>query len=299
MNKYCNKALSIEEQIARLKKNGLIIDDANQANKTLSIISYFRLASYWRPMEEKNQSRQFKPNSRFKNALSLYYFDKELRALIFSAIQSIEIALRTKVIHSFSITFGPFWFMDDTLVKSLKQQQENISSLRKELDRSKEDFIQEHYQKYDYPDMPPAWKTLEVASFGVLSKLYGNFKDKNVKKDIAKSFGVPQHEYLESWMRSIAVLRNCCAHHARVWNRRFSMIPKLPKSLSGNWITDLNIDTHKIYTQLCCIVYWQNSIYEDNGFVNKFKKLLQKYPNIDATAMGFPKDWENEPLWNA
>lgn len=299
MNIYNNKALSIQEQIERLKKNGLIIDDENQANKTLSIISYFRLASYWRPMEEKGQGHQFKPNSHFNNALLLYYFDKELRALIFSAIQSIEIALRTKVIHSFSIMYGPFWFMDDTLVKSLKQQIENIANLRKELDRSKEDFIQEHYRKYDFPDMPPSWKTLEVASFGVLSKLYSNFKDKNVKKDIAKSFGVPQQEYLESWMRSIAVLRNCCAHHARVWNRRFSMIPQLPKSMSNAWITNLNLDTHKLYALLCCIIYWQNSIYENNDFVNKFKQLLQKYPNIDVTAMGFPKDWEMEPLWKA
>ena len=90
MNIYNNKALSIQEQIERLKKNGLIIDDENQTNKNLSIISYIRLASYWRPMEGKGQGHQFKPNSHFNNALLLYYFDKELRALIFSAIQSID-----------------------------------------------------------------------------------------------------------------------------------------------------------------------------------------------------------------
>ena len=295
MIEYTNKALSIDDQIARLKEYGLIIDDEAEAHKYLSIISYFRLASYWRPMEKS--LHQFKPNSRFGNALSLYYFDKELRALIFSAIQSIEIALRTKVIHSFSMEYGPFWFMDDRLVKSTNQQQENLISLRKELERSKEDFIQEHYRKYSSPDMPPSWKTLEVASFGVLSKLYGNFKDKAVKKGIAKSFGLPQHEYLESWMRSIAVLRNCCAHHARIWNRRFSMIPQLPKTLTGHWIENTELDTHKLYVQLCCIVYWQNSIYENNDFVEKFKSLLLKYPNVDIAAMGFPKNWEEEPLW--
>ena len=64
MNIYNNKALSIQEQIERLKKNGLIIDDENQTNKTLSIISYFRLASYWRPMEEQDQAHRFKPNRR-------------------------------------------------------------------------------------------------------------------------------------------------------------------------------------------------------------------------------------------
>ncbi len=297
MSEYANRALSIEEQIERLKKNGLIIDDEIVAKKYLSIISFFRLASYWRPMEKEKSLHQFKPDSRFENALSLYYFDKELRALIFSAIQSIEIALRTKVIHEFSMVYGPFWFMENKLVKNEKLQQENMASLRKELNRSKEDFIQEHYHKYSTPDMPPAWKTLEVASFGVLSKLYGNFKDKNVKKSIARSFGVPQHEYLESWMRSIAVLRNCCAHHARIWNRRFSMIPQLPKTMSGDWINLSDLDTHKLYVLLCCIVYWLNSIYADNDFVKKTKLLLRRYPNVDISAMGFPKNWEEEPLW--
>lgn len=145
--------------------------------------------------------------------------------------------------------------------------------------------------------MPPAWKTLEVASFGILSKLYDNFKDKSIKKRIAKEFGVPQHEYLESWMRSIAVLRNCCAHHARVWNRRFSMIPQIPNTMKSPWITNTQVDTGKLYVLLCCVVYWLNNIYPNNNFVIKFKQLLGEYPNVDIAAMGFPVNWKDEPLW--
>ena len=298
MAEYTNQALEIEEQIERLEKNGLIIADREQAIRILSIVSYFRLANYWRPMEVDKVKHLFKPNSTFDNALSLYYFDKELRALIFEAIQSIEIALRTKVIHHFSLAHGPFWFMNDGVMKSTKQQEENLSSLSKELSRSKEDFIKEHFQKYTSPAMPPAWKTLEVASFGVLSKLYGNFKDKTAKKKIAREFGVPQHEYLESWMRSIAVLRNCCAHHARIWNRRFSMIPQIPQTMQSAWIENMDFDNTKLYPLLCCVVYWLNGIYADHSFTQKFKLLLKAYPNIDITAMGFPPSWENEPLWN-
>lgn len=294
---YTNQALEIEQQIERLERNGLIISDKENAIRILSIISYFRLANYWRPLEIDKINHVFKPNSTFENALSLYYFDKELRALIFSAVQSIEIALRTKIIHNFSLVHGPFWFMNNELMKSTKQQEENLLNLSKELSRSKEDFIKEHFQKYSSPAMPPAWKTLEVASFGVLSKLYGNFRDKAVKKKIAKEFGVPQHEYLESWMRSIAVLRNCCAHHARVWNRRFSIIPQIPQNMQSAWITNMKNDKTKLYSLLCCIVYWLNNIYADNCFVQRFKKLLADFPNVDTSAMGFPDSWENEPLW--
>ena len=189
MTKYTNRALEIQQQIGRLEENGLIISNKEHAVSVLSIISYFRLANYWRPMEVDKVNHLFKPNSTFDNALSLYYFDKELRTLIFSAIQSIEIALRTKVIHHFSLSHGPFWFMNEELTKSGKKQQENLQNLKKELSRSKEDFIKEHYHKYTSPSMPPAWKTLEVASFGILSKLYGNFKDiTNTQVDTGKLY---------------------------------------------------------------------------------------------------------------
>jgi abortive infection bacteriophage resistance protein len=87
----------------------------------LSIVGYFRLANYWRPMEVDKVKHLFKPNSTFDNALSLYYFDKELCALIFAAIQSIEIALRTKIMYHFSLAHGPFWFMNDGLISIYKK----------------------------------------------------------------------------------------------------------------------------------------------------------------------------------
>lgn len=79
MTKYTNKALSIEEQIIRLKSSGLIIDNEQEAHKVLSIISYFRLACYWRPMELDKSSHQFKPNSKFEgNDIAL---DPNLRSI--------------------------------------------------------------------------------------------------------------------------------------------------------------------------------------------------------------------------
>lgn len=46
-------------------------------------------------MESDKMNHVFKPKSRFENVVTLYNFDRDLRTLIFSAIQSIEIALRT------------------------------------------------------------------------------------------------------------------------------------------------------------------------------------------------------------
>lgn len=138
---------------------------------------------------------------------------------------------------------------------------------------------------------------MEVVSFGTLSKLYLNYSDKQTKKTIAREFGLPQHIFLESWMRSLAVLRNCCAHHARLWNRNFPFQPQMPQTLSGNWVKTSNLQLTKIYPQLCSLAYLLNQFRNNCDFVHNLRNLLSSNPNIDSKAMGFPAGWENEPLW--
>ena len=215
METYTKQPISIVDQMEMLKNRGLLFDDEQAAVECLKIISYFRLANYWKPMESDKVNHVFKPKSKCENVVTLYNFDKELRTLIFSAIQSIEIALRTKVIQIVSSNCGAFWFADKSLFSNTTIFSKCLSNIEEELKRSKEDFLIEHFAKYDNPPYPPAWKTLEVSSFGTLSKLYCNLADNNLKKQIAREFGLPQHLYLESWIKSLSVLRNCIAHHAR------------------------------------------------------------------------------------
>jgi abortive infection bacteriophage resistance protein len=46
------------------------------------------------------------------------------------------------------------------------------------------------------------------------------------------------------------------------------------------------------------ILYLLQSINPKNTITSRFKDLLHKYPNIDVKAMGFPDNWEEEPLWS-
>lgn len=48
---------------------------------------------------------------------------------------------------------------------------------------------------------------------------------------------------------------------------------------------------------LCCLLYWLNAIDPRNELCAKFKDLLSQYPEVDTNAMGFPKHWQDEPLW--
>lgn len=100
-------------------------------------------------MEEDKTTHQFKPTSRFEDAVALYNFDIELRDLMFKAVQRLEIALRTNIIQEFSLAHGPFWFFDTSLADDEHKFIENMNSIDRELQRCKEDFIKEHRRNYD------------------------------------------------------------------------------------------------------------------------------------------------------
>jgi abortive infection bacteriophage resistance protein len=53
----------------------------------------------------------FKQNSKFKDVISLYNFDAELRILLFRLLKK-EISLRTKLIYHLSQEYNPWWFQD-------------------------------------------------------------------------------------------------------------------------------------------------------------------------------------------
>ena len=297
MVRYTKQLLSLQQQIDILKQRGLFIENEEEAKNALDSISYFRLAGYWRLMEIDRQQHTFKPGARFSQILSLYRFDEELRILLFSAIQHIEVAVRARMIRIFAERHGAFWFMEPTLAENSNLFANNLRNLQEELSRSEDEFIQEHSQKYDEPTMPPVWKTMEVASMGTLSKLYSNMDDSAAKKAVSRSFGIPKFEYMRSWLRCVTVIRNICAHHARLWNAVIVINPSLPNRLPNTWITNRQLTPDKLYPHLCYVAYWLNAINPANTFIEDIKTLLAKYPVVDPAAMGFPRGWHDEPLW--
>ena len=274
---YTSPPLSTTTLIANLKTDGLSVNDENFAEDFLNNVSYFRFNAYLRPFEDVNGSIRFKPNATFDKAVALYLFDAEFRNLLFSAIQLVEISLRSKtqvsdlerafnppflymkleskIINQFSLAHGAFWFIDSTMAIDKHKYSENLSTSERELSRSKDDFIQEHYDKYGREDFPPAWKLLDLTSFGTLTKLYFNFADRRVKKAIARSYGVPQHEILESWMKAVNTLRNSCAHHNRVWNRIMPVMPQIPLTLRNAWISSRPSNSNRLYAVLYALFF--------------------------------------------
>lgn len=300
--KYSKHAIDIKAQIAQLKSRGLTIANEARAEQVLQNISYYRLAGYWWPMQADKVRHAFKPNSTFENVLALYNFDRELRLLLFGVIERIEIGFRTKLIYEMSHEKSPWWFEDAAYFKSVVGHTETLLAIDRELKQTKEVFIKEHDRKYDTDTRrPPAWKTLEIASFGNMSKLYGNLDSSVVKakNGIAAELGTVNHTFLPSWLQSINQIRNICAHHGRLWNKNLPGRPKLLPKPPHPWIADVPPanEHYMLYVHLCCMKYLLDRITPDNNFGRKLSDLLSKYPNIDPNALGMKTNWEREPLW--
>lgn len=302
---YNQPPLSYKQQLEQLKSRGLIISDEIKALHLLETISYFRLSGYWYPLLAHPKSNKlFKPDVSFDNIFRLYCFDRELRRLVSSELEKIEIAIRAKMIYVLSHSFGPFWFSNKSLFKNNEDLKASLKKLETERDRSDEIYIKTFNLNYSNP-LPPSWMMLEISSFGNLSSFYLNLKAGRDKRSIANHFGLDEHVF-ESWIHCLVYVRNICAHHARLWNRRLSITPKIPLNPDGKWIKITTLPhenkldkpiNSRVFFLLSMIVFLLNTINPSHTFKEKLSSLLEKYPVIDTRAMGFPPNWQTEDLW--
>ncbi len=96
------------------------------------------------------------------------------------AIERIEIALRCKIIYEYSIRHGSHWFDDAGLYS--RNYAQLRAAINKELDRTREVFIDHYKNKYTHPALPPSWMTIETLSLGQLSKMFKSLVNSDAKK---------------------------------------------------------------------------------------------------------------------
>ena len=312
---YTKQPLSIQAQLDKLRSRGLRFDDEQLAREYLANISYYRLRAYTYPFQENKDPQAdhcFKcSNIKFSDIIDLYCFDRRLRNLMFNAIEKIEVAVRARIVQAYSEVYGSHWFTERALYKAIPKEDKRgnpttafdllMEDVKYEINRSNEDFIKHYQQKYDNPQLPPAWMTLEVLSLGTLSKMYNLLLKSSIKKQIALELGLPDDRILANWLHAIAVWRNCCAHHSRVWNRRGIINITLPKCplhpfMSSKEMSQLH--PNKVFTVLCCIKYISNIISPGSSLKQNILSIVGDGGNLlNLQEMGFPRDWKHLDVW--
>ena len=287
---------NVHDLVQLLISRGLTIDDPNKAERYLSTIGYYRLSAYMVPlMRIPKLSKRFKPGTSFRQLMMLYRFDKKLRMLIFNEIEKVEVAIRATIVNTICEQTGDkFWMTNPVYFTDSTKFTNTLSLITKEVRRSHEEFIVDFRANYSDP-FPPAWMLAEILPFGYITNIFCNLKDKKLKKKVAQQFYL-QIPPFESWMTKLYLTRNDCAHHARLWNKRNTMNPTIPNRMTRPWIT-LPTNPLKVYHDICIIKYLLDVVSPNNDLLAKLRWLFVDFPEIDLAAMGFPKGWEMEPLW--
>lgn len=290
---------TIADQIALLQGRNMSFRNLANAPHFLSNISYYRLKGYWWEMQDNNVTHHFRNGSFFEDAIDLYNFDRHFRLIVFNAIERIEIALRTKLVYHLSLAHGAEWYLNPALFDKQNEFASFVSKVYADMGRSSEEFMARHFQNHP-TEHPESWKALEVLTLGTLSKLYQNIKHQSPQKSqIATEFGLSNQKYLASWLITITLIRNIIAHHGRLWNRVIINKYDWPQSTVRPLLsyTPNNNQRGKIFPILSAILYLNNEVSPGHHIKTELKQLFLTFPNTPLTRMGFPANWQNEPIW--
>lgn len=294
------------ELLQKLQAEGLHISNPVAATRHLKQISYYRLKGYSLAFRQHDHSGQrlkdFQANVDFSDLIQMSLIDCELRSLILSAIDRIEVEIRNVINHELATKYNDsHWFTQAVLFDSspnynhsdflskIKQSTAKNAVSGSEREMRRETFIHHYYQLYDQPEYPPCWMLAEVLPLGSWSKLYEHLTHSKDRKQIAKQFDIAP-DVLESWLHALTYLRNVCAHQGRLFYRKLAFSPKKAKNLP------LKIN-HQLYDFICILFFFLKDFNHEYDWLERIEAVMKKCPSPLLEHYGFREDWLEDKYW--
>lgn len=293
--KYLKPSLSYEQQADRLIERGLFAEKESLV-QILSNVSYYHLSAYLYPFKQENSDKLVEGTTLDK-IYRRYRFDRQFRCLILDALERIETALKAKVVTVFTQKYGPFGYLNKDNYNDFSDVdfQKLMATIDAEVNRhikSKEQFVTHYLNKYE-EDKLPFWMVAELLTFGNILTIYRKMH-RPIQQEIATEFGVPVI-IMESWLLTLNHVRNICAHHARLWNRRLGIRPQIPTvKKHPEWA---NVSNDKPFVVLLMLSVLLDKCAPFSKWRSRVESLTEEYSELPLSCMNFPKDWKKHSLW--
>ena len=222
--------LTYEEQLDKLKSNGLIIDDESAAIDYLRWEGYYNVINGYSPCFKVNG--KFIKGTTFDNIRRLYDFDKDLRAITYKYISSIEAHIKALIAHEFSRAHGvdEKTYLQKSCFSNNQKSLEAVERLIEECQAVIKDATTKNSNKYreyiahnfNEHNHVPLWILIRSLTFGTVSIFYKNMKDEE-KEVIARQYYLSSIQ-LANMLEVVVSFRNIVAHGERTF------CAKLPKT---------------------------------------------------------------------
>jgi len=262
---YAKPWMSVEDQVALLISRGMAVDSIDEATRWLSVVGYYRLSGYWYPyrvwQEEGPRSDRFYDDASFRRVIALYAMDRRLKLLVLDALERIEIAMRVKVGHTLGRR-GAFAHEDPAQLDRKFSRSPQFAKWHKKVEfervKSREDFVAHFNTQYN--GRLPVWAITEILDFGSLSWLFSGMKGAD-RNTVAAEFNI---------------VRNIAAHHSRLWNRNFGLIPAIQPLRSITELSRVTTDElGRLFGPLSIIAYLLEQVSPGNTWTVRVVELVR------------------------
>ncbi len=146
----------------------------------------------------------------------------------------------------------------------------------------------------------PNWAMLEELTLGQLSHLYKGLRFDSDKKAIARKLDLA-FPLLESWLHTLTVIRNYCAHHSRLWNRELGIKPAKPRRRTFSWPAYLQHE--QLHTRIAAVLamlhHLMLQVAPHASWSQRLFDLFKEFPGVPLEPMGLPANWKDDLFWDA
>lgn len=283
-NQLVKSPATIQAQIDKLLERGCIIEDIDEAKKTLSTINYYRLAYYFALfLKDKHHYRE---GTSFEKIMRIYDFDRMLRSLLIGVLEEIEITMRAVVSNFHALKYGALGYLNAGSFDFHHKHQPFLSKIDRMIDANTDEALVEHHLT-KYGGAFPLWVIMELFSFGTLNCFYLDMHPQDKKEIAETNFGISSRQ-LENWLQCLSDLRNHCAHYNRLYGNGFNDVPKAPADYPKEEMSNTLYD----YVVIMKHLYKRPDSWRDNFMVQLKRLFFQYKDDIDLLQIGFESDWE-------
>ena len=281
-NPYNKTHATAAQRVAHLRAKGLQVARPNVAARKIEEIGYERLRIYFLSRRDRTlPGKPFLPGTTYKHVLRLHECDSKLRDICFKGVGRFELVFRNRLSEILSARFGSHPYFQNDAFDGSKRHNEALQNVLQVFTKSRDQRARHYRAAYTEPPLPPIWMLKEFLTFGASARLYAALA-KPVRTDVAAHFGVASLPVFDSWIPCFVNLRNVCAHHDRLFNRRFQ---KQPQRLRRTSIPVAPPSTLK--AQLECLDHALASAKANGDLVDRVRRVLNRYPEVGNAEAGY------------
>lgn len=294
----------VRPYLEKLVDTGLSVEADTTSRNSIDKAAHYvarvgpeRFETYFRSLQKHSMDGPETPIS-VDDVLKIYKFDRRLRLLTLDALERIEVTTKALICSEMTEHFGSDWLGRKNTGVPYKLRSEIVSNIIRVIRiRSGEDqTFNEVARKGDQGLIADAM------SFGQMSKMLSHLTDDG-QTLISGAFRSNPKAF-NSWLRTLTHVRNDCAHHMTLWDKRYVTRPRITGNITrqfGEVIPPEDYNAH-YFGHATLIYYLVQRVARNTRWHQRLYDLLNArdvIPN-DINVLGvmkFPPEWHRMPFW--